>query len=118
TSAEVGEELPRPRGERLDVDDGLAVLERDIGDAGAIGRPRGREPRLVRRYDRLRVVAVGVGDEKLVTRPLLGDIGDAAGEHAPVTGQFLVDHVRDLVRGAAELCGRDDVGKAGELRLL
>src|SRR5205823_8384962 len=61
---------------------------------------------------------VGFGDQKLVTRSLPGDVGDAGAENAGVAGQLLVDDVGDLVRSRTKLRRRDDVGEARELRLL
>ena len=84
----------------------------------AVGRPARREQRLVAGDDLLRVVAVGVGDQQGVARALLGDVGDARGEHAGIAGQRLVDHVGDAVRGGAELRRRDRVDLARQHRLL
>src|SRR5207302_6151148 len=117
-AAEVRGYLPLAGRERLHIDDRLLVLQRDIRDARAVGRPDRRQERLVGGDDDLRVVAVGFGDQKLVARSLLGDVGDARAENAGVAGQLLVDDVGDLVRGGAKLRRRDDVGKSRELRLL
>ena len=102
-AAEVGHRLPSARGQVLHVDDRLPAFERHVGDARAVGRPARRQQRLVRRHDRLRIGAVGIGDQQLVARSRLGDIGDARREHPGVAGQLLVDHVGDLVRRGAEL---------------
>ena len=117
-AAEVREHLPLPGRHRLDVDDGLPVLERHVGEPRAVRRPRRREQRLVRPDDRLRIAAVGVGDDELEAPALLGDVRDARREHAGVAGELLVDDVGDLVRGRAELRRRHHVGHRGELRLL
>jgi hypothetical protein len=50
----------------VDVDHRLFLLERDVGDVLAVGRPGGRDDRLGRLQDRLLAEAVGVGDLQLV----------------------------------------------------
>src|SRR5438552_8910769 len=118
TAAEIGDLLASARSKRLDVYHRLLVFQRYVGDARAIGRPDGGEQGLVRLHDRLRIEAVGFGNQELVAEPLLGDVSDARAEHADVAGEFFVDHIGDAMRGRAKLRRRDGIGKSGELDLL
>ena len=117
-AAEIGERQPLARRERLHVDDGFLVLERHVREPRAVGRPLRRKQRLVRRDYRLRIGAVGVRDEQLVARSLLGDVGDARREDAGIAGHLFVDDIGDLVRRGAELRRRDDVAHRREDGLL
>ena len=117
-AAEIRHRAPLAGIERLHVNDRLLVFERDVREARAVRRPARRKQRLVGRDDRLRIVAVGVGDQQLIARALLGDVGDAGGEDAAIAGELLVDDVGDLVRRDAELRLRHGERHRHQCRLL
>ncbi len=102
----------------LHHDHRLLLVERDVGEAAAVRRPRRRHDRLVGGEHRLRIEAVGIGDLQLVAPPALHHIGDLGREDALVAGEALVDHVGDAMRGRAQLRRRHDVRIARELALL
>src|SRR6202011_5244968 len=117
-AAKIGDDLPPARRQGLHVHDRLLVFERYVGDASAVRRPDRRKQRLVGADDRLRVEAVRLGDEQLVARALLGDVGDAGAENGGLAGQLFIDGVGDPVRGRTQLRRRDDVGNGRELPCL
>ena len=98
-------------------DDRLLVLEGNIGEPGAVGRPRRRDDRLARDQRRLRILAVGVGDVQLVAAGALDHVGDLGREDAGFAGELFVDEVGDAVAGKAQRRRRGDVGSAAECGL-
>jgi hypothetical protein len=58
------------------------------------------------------------GSKPSASATLLGDVGDAGREHTRVAGHFFVDDVGNLVRGGAELGGRDRIDHRHQWHLL
>ena len=103
----------------MDIDDGFAGFEADIGKPRAVRRPRRRNDRLAGPQRGLRVGAVGIRDVQLPgIASGLYDIRDTGGEHAALAGQLLVDTVGDPVGCQPQFCSGRDIRQAIELRLV
>jgi hypothetical protein len=103
----------------VNVDHRLLVLEGNVRQAAAVGRPRRRDDRFPRDQRHLRILAVGIGDVQLVARRAgADDVGDAGGEDTRLAGQFLVDDVGDAMSGCPQHRLRGHEGRATERRLL
>ena len=97
---------------------GLLGLERDIGQATAIGRPGGRNDGLGRSQRSQCVLAIGISHLELEASGLLHHIGHAGAEHTALASEGFIDDISDLMRGATHLLRTEGVGQPGQLGLL